>query len=512
MMPNGQLSESFLLTLTPEEREALFRLGLLDRRQSRIEGLFPDNGPLRRELYPKHIKFFDLSADHEEICLLSGNRCGKTVAAAYAMTCHLTGIYPEWWAGRRFDHAIEAWAASDTTETTRDILQLELLGKLDNLGTGMIPARMLVGQPTMRRGITGAVDSITVKNVNGGVSTLGFKAFEQGRRKFQGTAREVVWLDEECPEDIYDECLMRTMTTNGLMLVTFTPLSGLTAVVMRFLPHMAIADTPSEFGIMQELKDIAPPAESTRRACVQATWDDAPHLDPETKAALWRDMPIHQRDARSKGIPALGSGAIYPIAEAELLCEPFLIPAWYEFCFGLDVGWNRTAAVWGARDTSTDVLYLWAEHYRGQAEPALHAQAIRAKGDWIPGVIDPASRGRAQNDGAQLLSIYQQLGCNLTLANNAVESGIYEVMTRMSTGRLKIFKTLQNLRAELRLYRRDEKGHIVKENDHAMDALRYMINSGIARGLPKPAVLYAAERKGVSHQVEYDPTSGYYHR
>ena len=224
------------------------------------------------------------------------------------------------------------------------------------------------------------------------------------------------------------------------------------------------------------------------RFVVFASWDDVPHISDAAKADLAQSYMPHERDARTKGIPSLGAGAIYPVAEEDVICEPFQFPAWYQHCYALDVGWNRTAAVWGARDPETDVVYLYSEHYRGQAEPAVHAAAIRSRGDWIPGVIDPASRGRAQHDGSQLLISYQQLGLTtLTEADNAVEAGIYETWSRLSTGRLKVFRTLPNWRMEFRIYRRDEKGKIVKENDHAMDCTRYLCLSGIRRATQRPA-------------------------
>ncbi len=48
--------------------------------------------------------------------------------------------------------------------------------------------------------------------------------------------QHVIWLDEEPPADVYGECLIRTMTTNGIIMLTFTPLSGMSAVVLQFMP------------------------------------------------------------------------------------------------------------------------------------------------------------------------------------------------------------------------------------------------------------------------------------
>jgi hypothetical protein len=240
------------------------------------------------------------------------------------------------------------------------------------------------------------------------------------------------------------------------------------------------------------------------RFMVNATWDDAPHLTERQKEELKGSYPPYQRDARTKGIPQLGSGAIYPVGESEVLVDPFEIPAYWPRGYALDVGWNRTAALLAAHDREADCIYLTAEYYRSQAEPSVHAAGIRAWGDWLPGVVDPAARGRSQKDGEALLTQYRDLGLILTPANNAVESGLYECWQRLSTGRLKIFKTLQNWLAEYRLYRRDMKGAIVKENDHLMDAMRYLIMSCIPLMLVRKNYLASMTgKKGVQH--EYDP-------
>ncbi len=210
----------------------------LRTKRRKIYEFFPSSGPRSRDKYPRHLEFFAYGVENQERAFIAGNRCGKTVAGAYETTLHLTGLYPDWWAGRRFEHPVDVWVAGDTSQTTRDVVQYELLGPIGDFGTGMIPYRM-VGDVSMARGTPGAVDTVRVKHANGGSSTLGFKAYDQGREKFQGTARHVIWLDEEPDEAVYDECLMRLMTTEGLMICTFTPLKGLSAVALRFLPHLA---------------------------------------------------------------------------------------------------------------------------------------------------------------------------------------------------------------------------------------------------------------------------------
>ena len=156
----------------------------------------------------------------------------------YETTLHLTGMYPDWWIGRRFNHPIDAWVAGDTLTTTRDIVQKILLGDISQWGTGLIPYDHIIGDPVMRSGVTGGVDFARIKHVSGGISMVGFKAYDQGRKTFQGTAKSLIWLDEESPRDVYDESIIRLATTNGLMLCTFTPLLGLSEVALMFLPEL----------------------------------------------------------------------------------------------------------------------------------------------------------------------------------------------------------------------------------------------------------------------------------
>ncbi len=240
-------------------------------------------------------------------------------------------------------------------------------------------------------------------------------------------------------------------------------------------------------------------------------WSDVPHLSEEAQAEMAAAYSPRERNARIYGTPQLGAGAIYPVEEADIVCAPFELPVYFRHCYGLDIGWNKTAAVWAALDPETDIAYLYSEHYRGEAEPPIHAEAIRSRGAWIPGVIDPAARGRSQHDGEQMLAVYNGLLPLLGVADNAVESGIYQVWTRLSTGRLRVFSTLQHWLAEFRLYRRDDKGKVVKSMDHLMDATRYLVMSALARAAQRPADEWFSGRPGLPalntqrHQADYDP-------
>lgn len=241
------------LAIFPRERQEHYTQVMAEmlkrERQRLFFRLFPDEDTVQadgttihaRRKYAKHMEFFEAGARYRERCFLAANRVGKSWTGAYEVAAHLTGLYPAWWQGRRFSQPIRAWAAGKSNDTTRDIIQVALLGEPAYAsgrkvmsGTGLVPGHLL-GQPTWEQGVADLVDTIKVRHVSGKWSTLGLKSYKQGRGSFEGTAQHVLWLDEECPIDIYGECLIRTATTDGLILLTFTPLDGLTETVRQFM-------------------------------------------------------------------------------------------------------------------------------------------------------------------------------------------------------------------------------------------------------------------------------------
>jgi phage terminase large subunit-like protein len=470
---NIEPSKTNLSLLSRDEKEGYLKL-LKEKdsriKQIRIDQYYPATGPLSRDKYEKHMLFFQKGSEFSERCIMAANRIGKSEGiGAYELTLHATGRYPDWWIGKRFNRPINAWAAGTTGTTARDIVQKKLIGSPEEIGTGLIPKKYIIKTTPKAGGVPNAVDTILVRHISGGISRIKIKSYAEGRKSFEGTEQDVIWLDEECPLSIYTECLTRTMTTNGHILLTFTPLEGLTETVLQFMPSGEIKEgtNGSKFLIM-------------------ATWDDAPHLTKAQKDKLYAALPPHQREARSKGIPQLGSGAIYPLQESEITVSDFMIPDHWLRCYALDVGWKKTACLWGATDPTSNITFLYSEYYKGQAEPFVHAEAIKARGIWIPGVIDSAAHGRSQEDGRQLFNSYWECGLDIANANKAVEAGIYKTWQMLSLGKLKVFKSLVNWFSEFRLYHRDENGKIVKENDHLMDDTRYLVMSGLARAIAKP--------------------------
>lgn len=239
---------------------------------------------------------------------------------------------------------------------------------------------------------------------------------------------------------------------------------------------------------------------------VNAGWDHVPHLTEQDKASLLAGIQPYQRDARSKGLPVLGAGSIFPVPENYVLTDPFPIPEWMPQVYALDVGWRTTCAIWGAYDQDNDCVYLTGEHYKADSEPPVHAAAILARGDWMVGVIDPAARGRSQKDGERLIEVYRKLGLRtLYPADNTLEAGIHECWVRLSTGRMKIFRTLPCWLQEYRFYQRDEKGKVkAGQADHAMDAMRYLVMSGLARATVRPPSLWRMRGLKPRHEYDYD--------
>lgn len=443
-----------------EQQELVQALEIIanDEKYNQFRNTFPESGKYAYYNYPKHMEFFKAGAKYRERAMISSNRSGKTIAAIYEAVCHSTGLYPNWWEGRVYTRPVRLLMSGDTSQTCRDILQQKLLGDPGDFGSGMLPKDLLI-ETKSKRNIPDAVETVRIRHKTGGVSVITFKSYDQGREIFQGNEYDGVFFDEEAPLDCYSEALIRTMTTGGFTVLTFTPLSGLTDLVINFLENSQ--DT-----------DVKYPKHVTN-----ITWWDVPHLSEEDIAQMLEATPPALRDARSKGIPSVGSGLIYPVDMRNVTIDDFQIPKFWKKAYAMDVGWAATACVFGALDQENDVLYIYSEYKQGEAEPIIHAKAIKARGEWLRGVIDPASRGRSQIDGNNLFQLYKKEGLNIYPADNAVEAGIYEVWQRLSTGRLKIFNSCTGLIKEMNLYHRDANGKIVKKNDHLVDCLRYCVMS-----------------------------------
>jgi phage terminase large subunit-like protein len=324
------------------------------------------------------------------------------------------------------------------------------------------------------RGINGLVDTLRIKHVSGGTSLIGFKTYEKGREKWQGETLHWVWFDEEPPLDIYTEGLTRTNVTGGITFITFTPLLGMSDTVLRF-----IGDGEAK----------APGTHVT-----QMTIDDADHYTPEARAAIVASYPAHEREARAKGVPIMGSGRVFPISEESLKIDPITIPEAWAQLGALDFGWDHpTAGVRLCHDRDADIIYVTHTHRLREATPLIHAATLKPWGDWLPWAWPHDGLQHSKDSGEQLATQYRNQGLKLLPeratfpdGSSGVEAGIMEMLDRMQTGRLKVFSTCTDWFEEFRMYHRKD-GLIVKERDDLMSATRYgvmMIRK--AKTKPKP--------------------------
>lgn len=418
--------------------------------------------------------FFRAGKHYNQRAFIAANQSGKTVACAIEMYLHLTGDYPDWWEGRRFNKPIRAWAAGISAQKVRDTMQMYLLGNPYNIGTGFIPGDRIIGTTPSSSNIQGCKMDVFVKHRTGGQSWLTFKSYSDGRGKFQGDVVDAIWLDEEDPagQGIYSECITRFATNDGIIFCSFTPLYSLSDVVISFLPDLQFPD--GGYGPTSKYKFVC-----------NATWDDVPHLTEEKKQELLESYMPHERDARTKGIPGLGAGLIYPVSLDTITFRPNkeLIDSLRDLprAYAMDIAYTSgvTAAVWGVYDEVIDTWWIYDEYYCSGMPPVVHAAGIMAKGSWIEGVIDPsADRQVKAGDDLRIIEEYRNRGLILTKAKNTLLAGIEEVYNRMVTGRIRISVKCEKLLWELKQYRRDDKGKIVDVKDHACDCLRYIVMSG----------------------------------
>ena len=411
--------------------------------------------------YTKQKEFHAAGKDKRERLLRAGNQNGKSLCVGSEASYHLTGKYPDWWEGRKWDRPTVVWASGETGEATRDNPQRVLLGLPGEEGTGAIPAACL-GDYGMAMGTANLYDYIKVRHHTDGMfdgwSMLRLKYYAQGRRKWQGPPVDFVWFDEEPPEDIYDEGLARTIATGGMAAMSFTPLQGMSSVVLRFLGEGKTDD----------------------RHDTNMTIEDAEHISPAERARIIASFPAHEREARARGIPTLGSGMIFPVIENEIVVEPFPIPDYWKNIAGIDFGWDHpTGAAKLAYDADNDIVYLVADYRASEMTPVLHAASLKPWGDWLPWSWPHDGLQHDKGSGEQLAEGYRKNGLGLlpdraTFADgtNGVEAGVQDMLERMQTGRWKVFSTCQSWLSELRLYHRKD-GRIVKERDDVISASRY---------------------------------------
>lgn len=434
-------------------------------RENRIDGYHP---------YAKQLEFHARGRLARERLLRAGNQQGKTLSGGAEAAYHATGEYPPDWQGRVIGQPNSGWVGAPSGELVRDGAQNVLLGPPGEWGTGMI-RKSRIEDITRSQGIRDGVDTVTVRHVNGGLSRIKFKSYDQGRERWQTATLDWVWFDEEPPEEIYTEGLSRTNATGGFVWLTFTPLLGVSGVVMRFLKE-----------------------KSPDRADIVMTIEDALHISATAREAIIASYKPHEREARTRGVPILGSGRVFPFPREMLACEPFPIPKHWRRIGGLDIGWDHpTAAVELAHDTDSDIVYVIQCYKASETTVAVHAGALVPWGEKLPWAWPLDAFQHDKGSGEQIAQLYRTHGLKMLQEHsqfaddrgNGVEAGLFEMVDRMQTARLKVFGHLSDWFEEFELYHRKD-GVVVKLRDDALSATRYalmMLRFARAPALPPDA-------------------------
>ena len=430
--------------------------------------------------YPYQLDFHATGFEHNQRLLMAANRIGKSYCGAAEMAYHLTGIYPEWWKGKKFYKPITAWAGGVSNETTRDIVQAELLGSPDDpeaFGSGAIPKENII-KTERKPGVPNAKSVALIRHTSGENSSLHFKAYEMGVDKWQGRSVDVVWLDEEPSRELYSQAVTRTLDRKGMVYMTFTPEQGMTETVAAFMNDIKKGQSLSN-----------------------ATWDDASehvktlrgkegHLNDDVMEQILSAYSPHEREMRRFGRPSIGSGLIFPIPEEKLMIDPIEIQDHWPRIAAIDFGWDHpTAVVWCAVDNESETFYIYDCYRASKASPAVHSEVIRQRPYFIPIAYPHDGNRRDSMGNPGLAEQYRGHGCNFRLehftnppglgqtkGSNSVEEGLMAMLQSMEAGKFKVFNTLPHWFEEFRMYHRKE-GKVVALRDDLMSATRYAFQS-----------------------------------
>jgi phage terminase large subunit-like protein len=415
-------------------------------------------------LYDWQLEFIGATARYSQCCLIAANRIGKTYIGTYTDAMHALGDYPEEWPGHRFSHAPLIWCLGYSGEKTRDLLQEPLVGRKqgDRFEGGLIPADRILGYESMT-GTPNAVRTLLVKHSSGDTARIQFWSYSQGQHALMGDAVDWFHVDEE-PRDsaIYPQVLVRTASgdrgAGGRGILTFTPENGRTELVIQFM------DTPSR-----------------AQFCMRKGWDDAPHLSQKVKEDLLASFPAHQREMRTKGVPMLGHGRIYDIAEEDITCQPFAIPRHWLVINGMDFGFDHPQSqVQLVIDPDTESFYVTKAWKKDRISPSEAWGATKSWAANVPTAWPLDGLQTEKGSGKQQKAYYIEAGFNLLHehatwpdGSNGVEAGLYEIRDLMLKGKFKVFAGLRPFFDEFLQYHRDDRGRIVKLLDDVLDGTRY---------------------------------------
>ncbi|MCD7728846.1 MAG: terminase family protein [Clostridia bacterium] len=405
--------------------------------------------------------------------VFGGNRSGKTECGAVEAIWIARGVHPY----RKNRKDVFGWVVSLSQQVQRDVAQKKILYYLPK--NWIEDITMLSGRKDSPSG--GVIDQIKIKNVFGGFSTIGFKSCDQGREKFQGSSLDFVWFDEEPPQDVYEECLMRVMDKRGDIFGTMTPLKGLT-----FIYNEIVLNRGNNPEIWYEF----------------VNWADNPFLPAGEIKLLESSLPQTALDSRKYGKFSAGNGLVYPeFDESVNVIKPFPIPEEWQDCISIDPGLNNPlAAHWYCVDWDGNV-YVVAEHYAAGKDIDFHARSIKdisRRIGWhtdikgrLYALIDSAANQRTLASSKSVAELFRERDILVnTDVNKDVFSGICRVKSFLGGegAKLYVFSCCTHMIDEFRGYMWGEGDSPVKRNDHCMDELRYYI-------MNRPKVPRAAEAK-----------------
>jgi phage terminase large subunit-like protein len=307
-------------------------------------------------------------------------------------------------------------------------------------------------------------------------SFIEFMSSDQDLDKFAGTSRHLIHFDEEPPADIWNENKARTIDTAGEMILTMTPLLGLTWVYDDLYMQQNETNFVVEIGM-----------------------DENPYLAEAEVEAFLSGLSKDERKSRGEGKFIAIGGLIFKDFKPEIhVIDPVIPPLEWEWYQSLDHGINNpTAILWHAVSPEGQIV-TFSEHYASDLTIASHATTIHSRESaWgrVPDyrVCDPALRQRQALTGDSLIVEYEKLGISLIPGNNEVATGIAKMQLALKPQGMKqepqwlITENCANLIKEMQRYRyatylsskvaaRSNKMETpVKKDDHAIDSARYFI-------------------------------------
>jgi phage terminase large subunit-like protein len=456
-----------------------------------------------KEFYEPQLKFFAAGATHHQRLLRGGNQVGKSFACAFEVSLHMTGQYPRWWKGRRFNKPTRGWVVGVTAQLVRDGPQRQLTAKQGEYGTGTLPLAALAaaGKAIMIPGGTGGIDTLsTAHETDGardGISTCTFKSFEQSPTKMQSESIDWVWIDERCSEEVYSELLARTTATNGAVFLSYTPLKGGGELTYRFL---------NEY--------------SRDRSDTRIEKEHAKHVTPERFAELEGEYLPHEISARIHGIPQLGIARVFPFEIAKLMkdFDPYDgndIKSWAKWIVGCDFGYGHPAAfVLCAWVFDLDEFFVVDGFKMERSEALYHVKRVASmcRGLRIPIAWPHDGLQHEKGSGLALADVYRRSGAPMlsTHAQNHgttafhVEPAIEEMIGYMKRECFTIASHMGELGEEILSYHRDEDYKIVRLRDDLISATRYAFMMR-RHGKPRDACELYGRAPGVGSPDMYDP-------